>query len=229
MFHLHGDDVAHYACLSFIRVLINCAQLYAARPLQRHPALTLPPPGHINIMLIAVEAIEVKRNLLSDATEPWHWVIKGFVEWHGLAVLLAELCNPDQYDPQLVERAWNVAQISFDTLSSQIAEGTQGPLWKPMKKLMRSAQRRRLGTPLVPTATKPTLAGEPVDDLSAYTNIAMDLTAMDQSMATGQGWNTGLDPLQSSWFNWQTFTDDLAQSNGFGWGAMDFDPVFGGL
>ncbi|THX53564.1 hypothetical protein D6D06_06034 [Aureobasidium pullulans] len=225
--HIQGHDVFRFACISFTKVLIRCAQLYAVRPLQRHPDLTLPPPEHLNILLLAVEALEVKRGLLSETTEPWHWVIKGFVDWHGLAVLLAELCNPDQYDAQSLERAWNIALVSFDELSGQIAEGVQGPLWRPIKKLMRIAQKKRQERLVPPTTTLPGPTGNGLDDLSAYTTSAMGLMAMNSTVDINQGWNPApLDPLQGSWFNWQSFTDDLTLNNGYGWGSMDFDPVF---
>lgn len=231
--HIPGDGVFRFACVSFTKVLVRCAQLYAVRPLQRHPDLTMPPPEQMNILLTAVEALEVKRGLLSENTEPWHWVIKGFVDWHGLAVLLAELCNPDQYDAQLLERAWNIGLISFDELSGQIAEGSQGPLWRPIKKLMRIAQKKRQERSTIsPTmATVPKPFANFTDDLSAYTTSALDLTAMYPVADAGQGWNTmASDPLQASWFNWQSFTDDVAMlSNGFNWGTMDFDPTFDGL
>ncbi|KAI5246088.1 hypothetical protein E4T43_02856 [Aureobasidium subglaciale] len=224
------DGIFRYACVNFTKVLVRCAQLYAVRPLQRHPDLTLPPPEHLNILLLATEALEVKRGLLSETTEPWHWVIKGFVDWHGLAVLLAELCNPDQYDAQILERAWTVGLISFDELSGEIAEGTQGPLWRPIKKLMRIAQKKRLERSTKSPAfitNMPDLTGNFMYDMSAYTTPAMSALAMNPVMDTSQGWNTSaLDPLQTSWFNWQSFTDDLALGNGYGWGAMDFDPVF---
>jgi hypothetical protein len=230
--HIPGDGVFRFACVSFTKVLIRCAQLYAVRPLQRHPDLTMPPPEQMNILLIAVEALEVKRSLLSEATEPWHWVIKGFVDWHGLAVLLAELCNPDQYDAQLLERAWAIGLISFDELSGQIAEGTQGPLWRPIKKLMRVAQKKRQERSTIPpTMAIPGPTNTYTDDLSAYTTSALDLMAMYPVADASQGWNTmASDPLQASWFNWQSFTDDVATlNNGFNWGTMDFDPVFDGL
>ncbi|KAH0350303.1 hypothetical protein KCU83_g5005, partial [Aureobasidium melanogenum] len=226
------NGIFRFACVSFTKVLLRCAQLYAVRPLQRHPALTLPPPEHLNILLLAVEALEVKRGLLSETTEPWHWVIKGFVDWHGLAVLLAELCNPDQYDAQLLERAWTVGLVSFNELSGQIAEGTQGPLWKPIKKLMRVAQRKRQErSPASPPMIIPGPSDNFVDDLSAYTTSAMNLMPMHPVMDVNQSWNAvAPDPLQASWFNWQSFTDDVAAlNNGYTWGAMDFDPVFEGL
>jgi hypothetical protein len=230
--HIKADGVFRFACVSFTKVLVRCAQLYAVRPLQRHPDLTLPPPEQMNILLIAVEALEVKRSLLSETTEPWHWVIKGFVDWHGLAVLLAELCNPDQYDAQLLERAWNIGLISFDELSGQIAEGTQGPLWRPIKKLMRVAQKKRQEKSTIPPATViPQPSDNFTNDLTTYTTSAMDMMAMYPVSAAGQDWNTmASDPLQTSWFNWQSFTDDVATlNNGFGWGTMDFDPVFDSL
>ncbi|KAG9608027.1 hypothetical protein KCU86_g4525, partial [Aureobasidium melanogenum] len=230
--HIPDNGIFRFACVSFTKVLLRCAQLYAVRPLQRHPALTLPPPEHLNILLLAVEALEVKRGLLSETTEPWHWVIKGFVDWHGLAVLLAELCNPDQYDTQLLERAWTVGLVSFNELSGQIAEGTQGPLWKPIKKLMRVAQRKRQERS---PASQPMIIPGPsdnfVNELSAYTTSAMNLMPMHPVMDVNQSWNAvAPDPLQASWFNWQSFTDDVAAlNNGYTWGAMDFDPVFEGL
>jgi hypothetical protein len=122
--------------------------------------------------------------------------------------------------------------ISFDELSGQIAEGSQGPLWRPIKKLMRVAQKKRQERSTIPpTMAIPGPTNTYTDDLSAYTTSALDLMAMYPVADANQGWNTmASDPLQASWFNWQSFTDDVATlNNGFNWGTMDFDPVFDGL
>lgn len=75
---------------------------------------------------------------------------------------------------------------------------------------------------------KPGASSNFVDDLSAYTTSAMDLMPMQPIIDIDQDWNAvAPNPLQASWFNWQSFTDDVAAlNNGYGW---DFDPVFEGL
>jgi len=153
--------------------------------------------------------------------ETWRWLFTGYVDWHSLATLLAELCAP-QEDRQLVARAWQAADIAFTAVEERVAEGTSGMLWKPLKKLMRLAQRRRAldkpqgilpaGQSWLPESFANVSMG-PSGGSSA--GLDMSMNAADVSLPTDFGF--GLDPLDDSWMNWQGFVDDLAQNSFIGW------------
>jgi len=195
-------------------------QLHVVRPLQRHPAADPPPPGAVNILLLATEALERKHMIKISTTAPWHWLFTGYVDWHSLATLLAELCAP-QDDRQLVARAWQAADIAFAAVEERVAEGTSGMLWKPLKKLMRLARRRRAldepggDLPLGQSWLPESFANVSMQPSSGSGGLDTLMNVADTSLPTDFGF--GLDPLDDSWMNWQGFVDDLAQNSFIGW------------
>lgn len=215
-----------YATFYLGKVVLSHLQLYVVRPFQRHPAMRPPSPEAANVLLRATEALELNQMFSDDMTRPWHWMFEGWVDWHPLAVLLTELCSP-QHDQQLVQRAWQVADVAFDRIALSVAEGTRGMLWKPLKKLMRIAQRKRaLDQPqplVVPTS------GWANDDAASLlleqSDLSTIMTRLDTSAAAGFDFTTG--QMDDSWMNWQGFVDDLAQNSYTGWTTdiMPFQPA----
>ncbi|KAH8693660.1 fungal-specific transcription factor domain-containing protein [Talaromyces proteolyticus] len=66
------------------------------------------------------------------------WVGRTWVQWHPLAVVLAELCI--QTKGPLVDRAWTVVESVWNTYGERVADTTGGILWKPLKRLLKKAQ-----------------------------------------------------------------------------------------
>ncbi|KAL1301857.1 hypothetical protein AAFC00_006042 [Neodothiora populina] len=132
-----------YAAFCLGKIIISGLWLSVVRPLQRHPAMTPPPPGAVNILLSATETLELKRTFSNETTHCWHWMFESYVNWHSLAVVLAELCSSSLQNTELVERAWRTAESNFEYVAVKVAEGANGGLWKPIRKLMRMARRRR--------------------------------------------------------------------------------------
>ena len=64
------------------------------------------------------------------------------IQWHPLAVALAELCT--QSSGPLVDRAWRVVDTVFPLWSEHVADTKRGRLWRPIKKLHKKAQAVRL-------------------------------------------------------------------------------------
>lgn len=90
----------------------------------------------------ATEILELADEAERDPmTEHFRWFIKTHSQWHPLAVALAELCS--QFEGPLVERAWTIVEIVFDTLANRIADTKRGSLWRPIKKLLARAQAAR--------------------------------------------------------------------------------------
>ncbi|KAI1309882.1 fungal-specific transcription factor domain-containing protein [Xylaria venustula] len=74
----------------------------------------------------------------SDRTR---WWCETYVQWHPLAVALAELCTQTQGD--IVEHAWRVIDIVFPRWSDKIADAKRGSLWRPIRKLYKKAKAAR--------------------------------------------------------------------------------------
>lgn len=215
-----------YATFYLGKVMLSHLQLYVVRPFQRHPAMNPPSPEAANVLLRATEALELKEMFSSGITQPWHWMFEGWVNWHPLAVLLTELCSP-QHDQQLVQRAWQVADAAFGQVALSVAEGMQGMLWKPLRKLMRIAQRKRaLDQPQPSKVLEPGWASDnaasiPLEQSDPSTMIAVS------DMSTAADFDFTMGEMDDSWMNWQGFVDDLTQNSYMGWTTdiMPFQPV----
>lgn len=69
------------------------------------------------------------------------WWSNTYVQWHPLAVVLAELCT--QTKGELVDRAWRTVEDVFPRWSEVIADTKSGTLWRPIRKLYKKAKEAR--------------------------------------------------------------------------------------
>lgn len=76
-----------------------------------------------------------------EYVERFIWWQDGYVQWHPLAVALAELCVQTQ--GLLVERAWATVERVFPVWCHKVADAKKGALWRPIRKLYRKARERR--------------------------------------------------------------------------------------
>lgn len=124
-------------------IIIATLWLFTYRPLQKQPdspnSVKVP---HGGILHLAVEVMEKANQLSKDScSEPFRWMSTIWVQWHALAVTIAELCV--QIEGSTVERAWKVVNPVFEETAAHIADSDKGRLWRPIKKLMNRAQAVR--------------------------------------------------------------------------------------
>ncbi|KAI0441912.1 fungal-specific transcription factor domain-containing protein [Xylaria telfairii] len=74
-------------------------------------------------------------------SDRFRWWAETYVQWHPLAVTLAELCT--QTEGETVERAWQVVEFVFPRWSVRIADAKRGSLWRPIRKLYKKAKAAR--------------------------------------------------------------------------------------
>lgn len=97
-----------------------------------------------SLLSTAVEIMEDSHCLESEpTTAQYEWFLKSWVQWHALAVALAELCVQNQ--GPLVQRAWDIIDTVFEPWAAHIADSRRGMLWRPIQKLNAKARRNRLG------------------------------------------------------------------------------------
>ncbi|KAI1413146.1 fungal-specific transcription factor domain-containing protein [Hypoxylon sp. FL1857] len=88
------------------------------------------------------------------------WWSDTYVQWHPLAVVLAELCT--QTKGELVDRAWRTVEDVFPRWSEVVADTKSGALWRPIRKLYKKAKEARAAATAgatgaaVPTTNIPT-------------------------------------------------------------------------
>lgn len=209
------------------KILVSL-QLLARRPPYRQQYNTVPPWDDFDVLEAATNVLEHHLQPMPYELKPWAW--KNWVQWHALAVILAELMVRPQ--GLLSDRAYDIAIISFRHYAKIVADSESGMLWKPIAKLMRRVQRSRQGnTPSAQARSRNELSrsetskllstteSKPINDVRMFDFV--DWNYDDPS------WNAFLDhgfetPSQSSnatyndatpWLSWDSFLQDVSLPN----------------
>ncbi|EFQ25411.1 fungal specific transcription factor domain-containing protein [Colletotrichum graminicola] len=133
--------LANHAAIT-VRIIILKMWLSAQYPFTPRAASTAKPRVARETMLrTAVNTIELVEFSSITYRERFGWWIDSYVQWHPLAVALAELCV--QTRGELVDRAWAVVDRNFNGMRDRIADTRRGTLWRPLKKLLRKARAAR--------------------------------------------------------------------------------------
>lgn len=114
--------------------------LVAYRPMKRRPD-NLPSSQitHPDILRLSVDVLERIHQLQTDpAVSPFRWPSQTYVQWHALAVTIAELCV--ETEGAMVERTWAIVESAFQQMAQHVADSDRGMLWRPIKKLMNMAR-----------------------------------------------------------------------------------------
>lgn len=113
-------------------------ELLLRRPPYRPFRNTVPPWENGKILEIATAVLEAFMEPISPELAPFAW--NSWVQWHALAVVLAELLVLP--NGALFDRAYAAAQKGFSYYTTLIADGDSGMLWKPIARLMHRVQRQ---------------------------------------------------------------------------------------
>ena len=143
--HLNLAHPFHWATRQVADIITAIMWLGVYRPIQRrHDNSPSSQPADPGILGLSVEVLEKAHRLYTDpAASGFRWLSRIYVQWHALAVTIAELCV--QTEGPMVERAWAILMPVFTEASQNVADSNAGMLWRPIKKLMNRAQRLRQG------------------------------------------------------------------------------------
>ncbi|ORY57156.1 fungal-specific transcription factor domain-containing protein [Pseudomassariella vexata] len=101
-----------------------------------------PKVSHEVMLQTAISVMELQQHWRSDPYSiPFDWWYMTYVQWHPLAVSLAELCS--QTRGPLVERSWKCIEDVFPKYGEIVAESKRGSLWRPIRKLYKKAKAAR--------------------------------------------------------------------------------------
>jgi len=90
----------------------------------------------------AVTYLQLHDTLTADPrAQGFAWLFKTYVPWHALAVALAELCV--ETTGPTADKAWRVIETGYDSWSSEVADGREGVLWRPVRRLLKRARAAR--------------------------------------------------------------------------------------
>lgn len=141
--HLNLAHPFHWVTRLVADIISAVMWLIVYRPLQQRTdnshSFNLADPG---ILGLSVEVLERAHQLNTDpAASGYRWLSQTYVQWHALAVTIAELCV--KTEGPMVERAWAILVPVFREASQHVADSNEGMLWRPIKKLMNRAQGLR--------------------------------------------------------------------------------------
>jgi hypothetical protein len=202
-------------------------QLLVRRPPYRQPHNSVPPWDDFDILNSAINVLEQHLQPSTPELKPWAW--KNWVQWHALAVVLAELTIHPK--GRVFDRAYTIAIKSFHHYSKIVADAETGMLWKPIAKLMRQVKRVRQREASSPFYNSHSSAlgyldhsTESIDPKTIQTADMFDFTdwnfGNDESdLAASDGYQT-YSPDDSSqhdlnipWLAWDTFLKDTILSD----------------
>ena len=143
LIHCDSANPIAWVAITVARLILARMWLAVYHPLQpEYRSHVYPMITRERLMLISVNILEDAHRL---AREPsviqWRWFFSCWVQWHALAVALAELCLHNR--GPLVERAWAIIDQVYEPWASHIADSRRGMLWRPIQKLMNKALANR--------------------------------------------------------------------------------------
>lgn len=138
--HLNLTRPFHWFIRMIADIVTAVLWLLVYRPMKRRsdnvPTSKFAHPG---ILQLSVDVLERFQQLQTDsAASQFRWLSQTYVQWHALAVTIAELCV--ETEGPMVERAWVVVEPSFQQQAQHVADSDRGMLWRPIKKLMNRAR-----------------------------------------------------------------------------------------
>jgi hypothetical protein len=209
----------HILIMSSGQKIHRSLELLLRRPPYRQPLDTVPLLGDFDIMLAATEVLELHLQTPPPELSPWAW--KNWVQWHALAVVLAELLTKPS--GPLADRAIAIASKSFRYYAHIVADSQSGMLWKPIARLMRRVQRVRQASvasqehsaPPRPAEGNVSDTGPPSsndDDMFEGLNWSLD-EEMTVPLVDHESWSLGVDDEQTPWLAWDSFLQDMVDTS----------------
>lgn len=141
--HLNLTRPFHWFIRTVADIITAVMWLLVYRPMKRRPdSVTSSQLAHPGILRLSVDVVERIHQLQTDpVASQFRWLSQTYVQWHALAVTIAELCV--ETEGPMVEKAWAVVEPAFQQMAQHVADSDRGMLWRPIRKLMRRARAIR--------------------------------------------------------------------------------------
>ncbi|KAI1657666.1 fungal-specific transcription factor domain-containing protein [Daldinia decipiens] len=152
---------------------------------------------HEATLRTAISIVELNDHLATGPYgERFSWWVATYVQWHPLAVALAELCT--QTRGELVDRAWQTVEDVLPKWSEVIADTKNGTLWRPIRKLYKKAKAARLATTNTADTTTPT-ATTNTTGVTMATIDSSDVQIQDTLYVQTNSLESGIPPIEGGY------------------------------
>ncbi|KAI5918216.1 fungal-specific transcription factor domain-containing protein [Camillea tinctor] len=182
-----------------------------------------PPPASVSLsrestLRTATTIMELsERGRSGPFGENFRWWSELYVQWHPLAVALAELCtlHQSQSQPQshlpshpqlrsqqqkqtklLTDKAWALIDAVFPKWSEVIADTKRGTLWRPIRALYRKAREARMAAEGVHSTTSTTTTTTTAGAITPSHPSLPKETPSSSSSSSSQNQNPEPDPVK---------------------------------
>ncbi|GME54187.1 putative transcriptional regulatory protein [Neofusicoccum parvum] len=144
---LHNKFIIHcspsvpiqYVILQVVHIITSEFWLLVHYPIQTRRYAFKSKATKQEILDVAITHLRIDMELeIHPVSAKYKWYYDTYVQWHPLAVALAELCV--QTRGPLVDRAWKVVDAVYERARSRV---TDVSLWRPVKKLHQKALKAR--------------------------------------------------------------------------------------
>lgn len=187
---LHPSRPYDWLCLKLLNGMLTKLRMQIDHPFCQTSSKNMPAEERYDILQTSVTIICDTHELATDPrVRDWAWFFRGYVQWHSLAIVVAELGH--RTTQEFADKAWTVLDPLLANWDSMFVKRKEDPAWHHVNTLIQRAKsmRRQQPAPMVPAhkAHQPVLAANgdislpPVQQLS--TPMSLDANMESSSLA----------------------------------------------
>jgi len=140
--YCHPTRRLDWLCMEFHRAMLIKMNLIIDYPHGLVPTKEMPTSDRHRLLQSSVDIISATQRLTRDGKlGDWGWYFRGFMQWHSVAVVIAELGRSQ--NPQFAAGAWAVLQPILRTWDTTYAAKRDEPAWDAVNALIERARGMR--------------------------------------------------------------------------------------
>ncbi len=144
--YMHPSRPIDWMCIGWIELmLIKCRFLVDFAPGQI-PTKDMPTKDRFNLLQGSVDILRLYQAVAKyKAVKQWAWYFRGWVQWHSIAIVVAELGH--NKNQQFVNNAWRVLDPVLADWDRVFDAKRDEPAWEHVNKLISRARESRQQMP----------------------------------------------------------------------------------
>ncbi|EME43574.1 hypothetical protein DOTSEDRAFT_54348 [Dothistroma septosporum NZE10] len=140
--YLHPSRPYDWMCLQFIQGMLIKAQMMIDVPSGSIPTKEMPETQRMNLLRASIGVIQTTHVLaIDERIADWIWYFRGYVQWHSLAIVVAELgCSTNM---EFTDMAWRVMDPVLSDWDAIYKTRKDEPAWDHVNAMIERARRVR--------------------------------------------------------------------------------------
>ncbi|KXL43244.1 hypothetical protein M433DRAFT_149836 [Acidomyces richmondensis BFW] len=140
--HLHPSRPYDWMCMKFFDGMLIKIRMIIEHPSSKIQMSDMMGEERLQLLQDSVDVISATHILAADRRiESWMWFFRGYVQWHSLAIVVAELgCSTNE---QFAISAWAVLDPILTNWDKMYSSKKNEPAWEHVHNLIERARRMR--------------------------------------------------------------------------------------